>query len=83
MVRKILETIYSTFFTSCCFPYVHFCELYLSCVYCHLSVFVVSYVYFLYLMCIYVSYKVSTCAHTEGTVRQKTSPEGHSPLQEQ
>jgi hypothetical protein len=25
------------------------------------------------------SYKVSTCAHTEGTVRQKTSPEGHPP----
>jgi hypothetical protein len=38
---------------------VHFCELYLSCVYCHLvciccilRVFVVSYVYLLYLMCI-------------------------------
>jgi hypothetical protein len=54
-----LETIYSTFFNWCCFPYVHFCELYLSCVYCPLMyiccilcVFVVSYVYLLYLMCI-------------------------------
>jgi hypothetical protein len=26
---------FTTFvFTWCCFPYVHFCELYLSCVYC-------------------------------------------------
>jgi hypothetical protein len=44
MVGKILETLYSTFFTWCCFPYVHFWELYLSCVYC-LCVFVVIYVY--------------------------------------
>ena len=35
------------------FPYVHFCELHLSCVYCCiLYVFDVSYVYLLYLMCI-------------------------------
>jgi hypothetical protein len=61
MVGKILETVYSTFFTWCCFPYVHFCELYLSCVYCHhlmcicciLRVFVAPYVYLLYFMCIY------------------------------
>jgi hypothetical protein len=44
MVGKTLETLYSTFFTWCCFPYVHFWELYLSCVYC-LCVFVVLYVY--------------------------------------
>jgi hypothetical protein len=57
--KKTLETIYSTFFNWCCFPYVHFCELYLSCVYCHLicfccivCVFVVSYVCLLYLTCI-------------------------------
>jgi len=25
MVEKILEIIYSTFFTWCCFPYGHFC----------------------------------------------------------
>ena len=62
MVGKILETIYSTFFTWCCFPYVHFCLLYLSCVYCcHLMcicdifcVFVVPYVYLLYYVCIAV-----------------------------
>ena len=55
-VGKTLETKYSTFFTSRCFPYVHFCELYLSCVYCcHLMciccilrLFVVPYVYLLY-----------------------------------
>jgi hypothetical protein len=60
MVGKILETIYSTFFSWCCFPYVNFCELYLSCVYCcHLMciccilcTFVAPYVYLLYLMCI-------------------------------
>jgi hypothetical protein len=53
MVGKILETIYSTFFTWCCFPYLHFCELYLFFVYCcHLIVFVVLYVYLLHLMCI-------------------------------
>ena len=53
MVEKTLETIYSTFFTWCCFPYEYFCELYLSCVYYYiLCVFVVSYVYLLYLMCI-------------------------------
>ena len=51
MVGKTLETLNSTFFTRCCFPYVHFCELYLSCVYCYIvCVFVVSYVYLLYLM---------------------------------
>src|SRR5215469_16096283 len=62
MVGKILETIYSTFFTWCCFPYVHFYELYLSCVYCphlmciccSLCVFVVPYVYLLYYVCIAV-----------------------------
>jgi hypothetical protein len=56
MVGKTLET---TLFTWCCFPCVHFCELYLSCVYCCiLCVFVVSYVYSLYLtvfvvLCVY------------------------------
>jgi hypothetical protein len=44
MVGKTLETIYSTFFTWCCIPYVQFWELYLSCVYC-LCVLVVLYVY--------------------------------------
>ena len=62
MVGKTLQTLYSTFFTWCCFPYVHFWELYLSCVYCcHLlciccilCVFVVPYVYLLYYVCIAV-----------------------------
>ena len=62
MVGKTLQTICSTFFTCCCFPYVHFCELYLSCVYCcHLlcicfilCLFVVPYVYLLYYVCIAV-----------------------------
>jgi hypothetical protein len=69
MVGKTLETIYSAFFTWCCFPYVHFCELYLSCVYCchlmcicciltyicgMLCVFVVPYVYLFYYVCIAV-----------------------------
>ena len=52
MVGKTLETIYSTFFTWCCFPYVHFWELYLSCVYC-LCVFVVLGV-FVVLLCVFV-----------------------------
>ena len=52
---KNIRTIYSTFFTWCCFPYVHFCELYLSCVYCYiLCVFVVPYVFLLYYVCIAV-----------------------------
>ena len=69
MVGKTLENIYSTFFTWCCLPYVHFCELYLFCVYCchlmciccifmcicgTLCVFVVPYVYLLYYVCIAV-----------------------------
>ena len=59
MVGKTLETLYSTSFTWCCFPYVHFWELYLSCMYClcvfvALGVFVVSYVYLLYFLCLFV-----------------------------
>ena len=61
-VEKTLETIYSTFFTWCCFSYVHFCELYLSCVYCcilmcicvTLCLFVVPYAYLFYYVCIAV-----------------------------
>ena len=49
MVGKILEIIYSTFFTWCCFPYVHFLRtvfvlsvlLYLMCICCILCVTVV------------------------------------------
>jgi hypothetical protein len=59
MVGKNIKNYLQYFLTWCCFPYVHFCELYLSCVYCcHLMciccilcVFVAPYVY-LYLMCI-------------------------------
>ena len=40
---------YSTFFTCCCFPYVIFCELYISCVY-----LLPSYVCLLYYVCIAV-----------------------------
>jgi hypothetical protein len=59
MVGKILETIYSPFFSWCCFPYVHFCELYLCCVYCViLYVFVVSYVCLLHLTCICYTFYV-------------------------
>ena len=60
-VALIKKTNNSTFFTCCCFPYVHFCELYLSCVYCHLMciyiilcLFVVPYLYLLYYVCIAV-----------------------------
>jgi hypothetical protein len=59
MVGKILETIYSTFFPWCCFPYVHFCErICLACIVasyvylCILCVFVVPYAYLLYYVCI-------------------------------
>ena len=53
MVVKILGTIYSTFFTWCCFSYVHFLNcICLACIVVILSVFVVSYVYLQYLTCI-------------------------------
>jgi hypothetical protein len=60
MVGKNIRNYIQYFFTWCCFPYVHFCELYLSCTYCcHLMcnccilrVFVAPYAYLLYLMCI-------------------------------
>jgi hypothetical protein len=52
MVGKTLETIYSTSITWWCFPYVHFCELCLSCEYCCiLCVFVVPYVFLFYYVC--------------------------------
>ena len=36
-----------------CFPYVYFCQLYLSCMYCcHLICICLSYLYLLYHMCI-------------------------------
>ena len=57
-INRCISLTGTTFFTWCCFPYVHFRELYLSLVYC-LCVFVVlyeyllySYVYLLYFMCI-------------------------------
>jgi hypothetical protein len=69
--KKSLEPMYSTFFIWCCFSYVHFCELYLSCVYCcHLiciccilCVFVVPYVYLLYLI-LYLLYYLCIAAFT-------------------
>jgi len=69
MVAKTLESIYSTFFAWCCIPYVHFWELYLSCEYhckficicrilylfvVNVCVFVVSHVYLLYFLCVFV-----------------------------
>jgi hypothetical protein len=66
MVGKTLESLYSTFFTWCCFHYVHFWELYLSCVYCLcivLGVFVVSYVYLLYFLCVFVVLCVYCCSY--------------------
>jgi hypothetical protein len=62
MMAKTLETIYSTFFTSCCIPYVQFWELYLSCEYCcHLMriccilcLFVVNVCVFVVLLCVFV-----------------------------
>ena len=62
MVGKTLKTTYSTFFTWCCFPHVHFWELYLSCVYCcHLlciccilCLFVVNICVFVVLLCVFV-----------------------------
>jgi hypothetical protein len=53
LVMPVLHIPTEVRFNWCCFPYVHFCELYLSCVYCCiLCVFVVSYMYLLYLVCI-------------------------------
>jgi len=55
LVGKLLETIYSTFFTWCCFPMC----IFVNCI-CHacivviLCVFVVPYVYLLYYVCIAV-----------------------------
>jgi hypothetical protein len=69
MVGKTLETIHSTFFTWCCFLYVHFCEICLACIVVILCVFVVyvlmcicgtlcvfviPYVYSFYYVCIAV-----------------------------
>jgi hypothetical protein len=60
--KKNIRNYIQYFFTWCCFTYVYFCELYLSCVYCcHLMciccilcVFVAPYVYLLYYVCIAV-----------------------------
>jgi hypothetical protein len=49
MVGKTLETIYSTFFTWCCFPYVHFLQTVFV-----LRVLLSSFVYLLYYVCIAV-----------------------------
>ena len=62
MVGKTLETLYSTFFTWCCYPYVHFWELHLSCEFCCnlicicciLCLFVVNVCVFVVLLCEFV-----------------------------
>ena len=66
MVEKTLETVYSTFFIGVFFPYVHFWELYLSCVYCWhlmcicciLCLFVVLLCVLVVLLCVFVVYYV-------------------------
>jgi hypothetical protein len=74
VVGKTLETIYSTFFTWCCFPYVHFWELYLSCVYC-LCVFVVLYVYLLYIMRICCTVCIAVLTLDAGLLARSQYPE--------
>ena len=54
-----LETPYTTFFTWCCLPYVHFWELYLTWVYC-LCVFVVLGVFDIFL-CVFVVLLMCIC----------------------
>ena len=71
MVGKTLETIYSTFFTWCCIPYVHFWELYLSCEYycnlicicCILRLFVVDVCVLVVLLCVFVVICVYCCSY--------------------
>ena len=63
-----------------CFPYGHFCELCLSCVYCcHLTficctlyIFTVPYVYLLYYVCIAV------LTLDTGLLARSQYPEGHA-----
>jgi hypothetical protein len=84
MVGKNIRKYIQYFFTWCCFPYVYFCELSLSWVYCfHLCVFVVSYVYLFHPMCIcctyvYLFYNMCIAALTldVGLLARSQYPEG-------